>query len=101
MAIHQSQLKEKRSVKFGIDVVEGPNVDVFFLSQDQLAAYTAGGEFEYRYTSGLTVSGGWTEDSGVPAGKYAVIFDNTDRGEAVPDRLSMRGHAWVEVEAVD
>lgn len=94
-------LDDERDVRFGIEVDEGPNLDVFFLPRDQLAAYRAGDPFEYRAASGLDVEEGWASDGEVPPGEYAVAYDNTDAGEAKPDGRTVRGHASVHVQPPD
>lgn len=80
------EMQTERSVSFGISGGDGAKLDVFFLPDEEFAAYERGDDFEYRYTSGLGVSGGVAEDENVPAGEYVVVFDNTDRGEAVPSQ---------------
>ena len=94
-------LDAERDVRFGIDGTEGPNLDVFFLPRDQLAAYRDGDPFEYRAASGLDVEEGWAADSAVPPGEYAVVYDNTDAGEARPDGRMVRGRASVHVQPTD
>jgi hypothetical protein len=91
-------LDAERTVRFGIEVETGPNVDVFLLGDDAYAAYRDGRDFEYRWASGLDVASGFAEDSAVPAGEYAVVYDNTDRGDATPDGRPVVGHATVAVE---
>ena len=87
-------LEAEREVEFGVSDVEGGELDVLFMPGSELGAYTDGEAFDYRYTSGLAISGGFSEDT-VPAGAYAVVFDNTDRGEATPDGRTVSAHARV------
>ena len=87
-------LADRREVVFGVSDVEDAELDVLFMQASEFAAFADGEAFDYRYTSGLSVSGGVSEDT-VPAGAYAVVFDNTDRGEATPDGRTVSAHARV------
>jgi len=91
---------QERTVGFGISEVEDAELDVLLLSGEEFDAYAEGSEYEPRYTSGLGVSGGFAEDT-VPAGAYAVVFDNTDRGDAVPEGSTVSGHAEVRITPPD
>ena len=87
-------LEEEREVEFGVSDAEGGELDVLFVPESELPAYTDGEAFDYRHTSGLAVSDGFSEDT-VPTGAYAVVFDNTDRGEATPDGRTITCQARV------
>lgn len=91
------EIEAERSVTFGFSGDTDAKLDILFLPREEFAAYERGDDFEYRYTSGLDVSGGYAEDERVPAGQYAVVFDNTDRGEATPSR-QINGRAEVALE---
>jgi len=91
------EIQTERSVSFGFRGDGETNLDIFFLPHNEFAAYERGDEFEYRYTSGLDVAGGFTEDENVDPGSYVVVFDNTDRGEAVPSQ-PVSGRVEVTVE---
>lgn len=91
------EVQSDQSVSFGFSGDEDAKLDIFFLPREEFAAYERGDDFEYRYTSGLDVSGGYAEDERVPAGQYVVVYDNTDRGEATPSR-QIDGRAEVALE---
>ncbi|QLD90638.1 hypothetical protein HWV07_16965 [Natronomonas salina] len=91
-------IEAERSVSFGFSGDDDATLDILFLPHEEFAAYERGDDFEYRYTSGLDVSDGYAEDENVPAGRYVVVFDNTDRGEATPSR-QIDGRAEVSLEA--
>lgn len=91
------EVQSDQSVSFGFSGDEDAKLDILFLPREEFAAYQRGDDFEYRYTSGLDVSGGYAEDENVSAGQYVVVFDNTDRGEATPSR-QIDGRAEVSLE---
>lgn len=88
------ELDTERTVEFGMSDIGNHEVDVLFMSREEFEAFSDGEEFEPRYSSGLAVSGGSAEDT-VPAGEYAVVFDNTHRGEATPDGAAVSGQGRV------
>lgn len=89
------ELRKERSVAFGFSSSQDTELDLLFVDQRNFEAYERGTDFAYRYTSGLGVSGGRSEDSAVPEGKYVVIFDNTGRGDASPKGETVSGRGWV------
>jgi len=93
-------LSAERTVVSELAVEAGPNVDVFLLDAEGFDAYRDGDPIEPTYLSVLDVSGGFAERT-VPAGEYAAVFDNTDRGEARPDGERVRGTVTVTVEPPD
>jgi len=87
-------VEKQREVVFELSKDGETELDMLFMPESEFAAYDDGEAFDYRHTSGLAVTGGFSEDT-VPAGSYAVVFDNTDRGEATPDGQTVSGHAQV------
>lgn len=47
------EIQAGRSVSFGFSGDDDAKLDVFFLPDEEFAAYERGDDFEYRYASGL------------------------------------------------
>lgn len=95
------ELQEERTVVTSLSGNENGRIDILLLTRDGFDAFRRGEEFEAWYSDGTGgVTGGLAEAT-VPAGEYAVVFDNSERGSAEPDGNTVTGHAEVRITLPD
>jgi hypothetical protein len=77
------ELASDEQLTFSINVVDGPNIDVFLMNSTEFANYVAGNEF-YVFVDGSADDVGSFESRITGEGTYFLVIDNTDAGVAYP-----------------
>lgn len=78
-------------------VRDGPSVDFYVTSQEELTAFENGDRFRYNRDLSMPDSIGGTASAELPAGDLAFIVDNSNQGEAAPPTNAVNDVATVEI----
>lgn len=83
--------------RVSVRVVSGPALDVFFVDEREASKYPKS-KFSYypKLSQGKTRQ--FNGSARVPAGRYVLIVDNTDYGEAMPPMNMVNDAATVEIK---
>lgn len=65
-------------------VRDGPEIDAIFIEQSEYSYFDDGERYEYKTNLTAMNSAGEEVSGKVPGGSYYLIFDNSERGEAMP-----------------
>jgi hypothetical protein len=90
---------EPASIDYTVEVVEGPELDVIVMSEESYAEFNRANLPEYYSGASALDTDGESVTAELPAGEHRLVVDNTQVGEAEPERRLQLDIAQVEFSA--
>ena len=73
-----------RTIRINLDLLEGPNIDLYTMSETNYESYKECEAFNYIVELSDPDTSGVNIEVNTDAGTYVTVIDNTDCGEAQP-----------------